>query len=287
MELAEPQGTSGQRLDIRPLWDGFGVEVLGVDLAAADPATQDALVDAFHRAGAMVIRNQTLSAEDQLAFTRRFGELETNTSDEFTYPGHNEIYIISNKEEDGRPIGNWQAGQGWHTDASFQEKPTLCTLLYAVEVPAEGSDTLFADLCAAYDALSDAEKDAYGDLKIKHSLTALRRMQGRPLSEADLALPDVIHPMIRTHPADGRKALWVSTGTVTGVVGMSNPEGLDLIHRLVDFATEERFVHAHKWRVGDLLIWDNRCTLHRGTPFDLTRYQRLVYRTWVKGDRPV
>ncbi len=102
-----------------------------------------------------------------------------------------------------------------------------------------------------------------------------------------MTLPDVIHPMICTHPADGRKALWVSTGTVKGVVGMPNPEGLDLIHRLVDFATQERFVHAHKWRVGDVLIWDNRCTLHRGTPFDLTKYQRLVYRTWVKGQRPV
>ncbi len=279
---------SASDLDIRPMWGGFGVEVLGVDLTTADLETQDALVEVFHRSGTMVIRDQVLTAEQQLAFTRRFGELETNTSADFTYPGHKEIYIISNKEgEDGKQIGNWQAGQGWHTDASYQEKPTMCTMLYAVEVPAEGSDTLFADLCAAYQALTEEEKAAYADLKIHHSLEALRKMQGRALSYADMTLPDVIHPMICTHPADGRKALWVSTGTVKGVVGMPNPEGLDLIHRLVDFATQERFVHAHKWRVGDVLIWDNRCTLHRGTPFDLTKYQRLVYRTWVKGQRPV
>ena len=279
---------SANDLDIRPMWGGFGVEVLGVDLTTADLETQDALVEVFHRSGTMVIRDQTLTAEQQMAFTSRFGELETNTSDLFTYPGHKEIYIISNKEgEDGKQIGNWQAGQGWHTDASYQEKPTMCTMLYAVEVPAEGSDTLFADLCAAYDALTADEKAAYDGLQIHHSLEALRAMQGRKQSYEDLSLPDVIHPMICSHPADGRKALWVSTGTVKGIVDMPNPEGLDLIHRLVDYCTQDRFVHAHKWRVGDVLIWDNRCTLHRGTPFDLNKYQRLVYRTWVKGQRPV
>ncbi len=274
-------------IDIRPLWDGFGMEVLGVDLATADAATQDRVIDVFHRHGAMVVRDQKLTPEQQLAFTRRFGEPEGNPSTEFTFPGHPEIYVISNKVEDGRAIGNWRAGQGWHTDASYRECPTMCTMLYAVEVPGEGSDTLLADLCAAYDALTDAEKEAYDDLKIVHSFRALREMQGgaSPYGEEDIE--DVVHPMIRRHPVDGRKALWVSTGTVRGVVGMPNPEGLELIERLVKFAVQPRFVHAHKWRVGDLLIWDNRCTLHSGTPFDLGKYSRLVYRTWVKGDRPV
>ena len=275
-------------IEIRPLWDGFGVEVLGVDLAKADDATCDRVVDTFHRHGVMVVRDQRLSPEEQLAFTRRFGEPEGNPSTEFTYPGHPEIYIISNKVEDGRPIGNWKAGQGWHTDASYRERPTMCTMLYAVETPAEGADTLLADLCAAYDALTDAEKAAYDGLQIHHSFRALVEMlRGADAPYGPEDIEDVVHPMIRTHPADGRKALWVSTGTVKGVVGMPNPEGLELIERLVAFATQERFVRAHKWRVGDLLIWDNRCTLHTGTPFDLTKYDRLVYRTWVKGDRPV
>jgi len=280
--------TAVAELDIRPLFsDGFGVEVLGVDLASADGSIQDVVVDVFHRHGVMVVRDQTLTPLEQLAFTRRFGEPEGNPDTEFTLPDHPEIYIISNKVENGRPIGNWKAGQGWHTDASYRERPTMCTMLYAVETPPEGADTLLADLCAAYNALTEEEKAAYDTLKIHHSFKALRELQGRasPYGEADL--PDVIHPMIRTHPADGRKALWVSTGTVRGVVGMPNPEGLELIERLVAFATAPRFVHAHKWRVGDLLIWDNRCTLHSGTPFDLNRYSRLVYRTWVKGDRPV
>ncbi len=273
------------RMDIRPLWDGFGVEVLGVDLATADLKTQDKLVETFHLHGAMVIRDQTLTHEQQLAFTRRFGEPETNPSTEFTVPGHQEIYIISNKVENGREIGNWKAGQGWHTDASYRERPAMCTMLYAVEVPETGSDTLLADLCAAYNALTEEEKASYAKLKIHHSLRHHRQAQGRsPYGTEDL--PDVEHPIVRTHPADGRKALFISTGTM-GIVGMPNPEGVDLIQRLVDFATQPRFVHTHKWRVGDVLIWDNRCTLHTGTPFDLETQSRLVYRTWVKGDRPI
>lgn len=274
-------------LDIRPLWDGFGMEVRGVDLASASPEVQDRVVEVFHRHGAMVIRDQRLTPEQQLAFTRRFGEPETNPSNQFTLPGMQEVYVISNKVVDGKVIGNWEAGQGWHTDASYRERPTMCTMLYALEVPAEGSDTLLADLCAAYDALTDEERAAYDELKIVHSFKALREMQGRVSAYGEEDIPDVVHPMVRTHPADGRKALWVSTGTVRGVVGMENPAGIELVERLVAFATQPRFVHAHKWRVGDLLIWDNRCTLHSGTKFDLDKYVRHVHRTWVKGDRPV
>jgi taurine dioxygenase len=163
----------------------------------------------------------------------------------------------------------------------------MCTMLYAVEVPDEGSDTLLADLCGAYNALTDEERAEYDDLELVHSLEALREYQkaGRVPYEGAVS-DEVVHPMVRTHPADSRKALWVSTGTVRGVVGMPNPGGLELVDKLVAFATQDRFVHAHKWRAGDLLIWDNRCTLHSGTPFDMDKYTRLVYRTWVKGDRP-
>ncbi len=115
---------------------------------------------------------------------------------------------------------------------------------------------------------------------------ALMELKGIHLPPDDNRLPDVVHPLVRTHPADGRKALWVSTGTTRGVVGMPNPEGRDVLQELVAFATQERFVYRHKWRVGDVLIWDNRCTLHTGTRFDLSRYQRHVHRTWVKGERP-
>jgi taurine dioxygenase len=273
--------------DVRPLTAGFGVEVSGIDLAASGPRARRAAAEVFNRHGVMVVRDQRLTPEQQLDFTRAFGEPETNQRLEFTLPGLPEVYVLSNKVVDGRRIGDVDAGQGWHTDASYLERPALCTLLHALEVPAEGSDTLLADLCAAWNALS-AERQAQLDgLQVRHSWRALMQLKGIALAEDEDAIPDVVHPLVRRHPADGRKALWVSTGTTRGIVGMDNPAGLDLLDELVAFATQDRFVYRHKWRIGDLLIWDNRCTLHTGTRFDVTRYERLVHRTWVKGERPV
>jgi taurine dioxygenase len=166
----------------------------------------------------------------------------------------------------------------------------MATMLYAVEVPPEGSDTLIADCVAAWQALP-RERQAQLEGKVLHHsyqhFMATREYGARELSEELKAQnPDVFHPLVRTHPADGRKALWPSTGTVIEVVGMPNPEGLDLVQDLVDFITQDRFVYRHKWRVGDLLMWDNRCTLHTGTLFDDTRYMREMHRLWVRGDRP-
>jgi taurine dioxygenase len=111
-------------------------------------------------------------------------------------------------------------------------------------------------------------------------------LRGLDVDPKDDTIPDVVHPLVRSHPADGRKALWVSTGTTRGIVGMPNPQGLELLEELVTFVTQDRFVFRHKWQVGDVLIWDNRCTLHTGTKFDTTKYTRHVHRTWMKGDRP-
>jgi taurine dioxygenase len=275
-----------ETLEVRPLATDFGVEVTGVDLAASGPEAHAAIVDLFNRHGAVVVRGQALTPQAQLAVTRAFGTPETNQRLEFTLPGLPEVYVLSNKVVDGRRIGDVDAGQGWHTDASYLERPALCTLLHALEVPAEGSDTLLADLCAAWNALPPERRSALDGLQVLHSWRALMALKGIVLPPDDDAIPDVVHPLVRRHPADGRRALWVSTGTTRGVVGMDNPAGLDLLRELVDFATQDRFVYRHKWRVGDLLIWDNRCTLHTGTRFDVSRYERLVHRTWVTGDRP-
>jgi taurine dioxygenase len=268
------------------LTDSFGVEVTGVDLASCGPDVHRAIVETFDRHGVMVIRDQVLSPQEQIAFTKAFGAPEDNPRKEFTYPGLPEIYVISNKVVDGKAIGDPTAGQGWHTDSSFLAEPVKCTMLYAMEVPDEGSDTLLADLCAAWNALPPERQAALDGLEVHHSWRALMELKNVYLPPEDNSLPDVIHPMVRVHPADGRKALWVSTGTTRGVVGMPNPQGLDLLEELVAFATQERFVYRHKWHVGDVLIWDNRCTLHTGTPFDLSKYRRHVHRTWVRGVRP-
>ena len=277
-------------LRLRELKPGFGAEILDLDLATAPPEAADQVVQAFHQHGAVVLRDQTLRPEDLLAFVARFGQPEGHTLQDFTLPGFPNIYVLSNREVGGKPIGAHNDGVGWHTDYSYKAEPVMCTMLYALEVPPEGSDTLLADLCAAWDALPPGRQDELDGLVLHHSYRHFmeNREWGRMTlsDEIRAANPDVFHPLVRTHPADGRKALWVSTGTVTEIVGMPNPQGLELIDELVEFATQDQFVYRHKWRVGDVLVWDNRCTLHTGTLYDDTRYFRLMHRLWAKGDQP-
>ena len=274
----------------RPLKPGFGAEILDVDLRYADESTFDGVIHAFHRHGAIVLRGQTMTPAELTAFVARFGEPEDHTLKEFTVPGFPKVYRLSNRVVDGKPIGAHNDGIGWHTDYSYKPKPVMATMLYAVEVPAEGSDTLLADCVAAWNALTPERQAQLDGLVLHHSyqyFMATREYNSRELSdELKAENPDVYHPLIRTHPADGRKALWPSTGTVIEVMGMPNPEGLDLVQELVDFATQDRFVYRHKWRVGDILMWDNRCTLHTGTLFDDTKYIREMHRLWVRGDKP-
>jgi taurine dioxygenase len=278
-------------LRTRPLKPGFGAEILDVDLAGASPADLGQVAETFHRHGAILLRGQSLAPADLVRFARAFGEPEGHTLKDHTLPGYPEIYILSNRVVDGRPIGAHNDGIGWHTDYSYKAQPVMATMLYAVEVPPEGSDTLLADQCAAWDALPPERQAALDGLVLHHSyqhFMATRDFGERLiLNEAQRAEnPDVFHPLIRTHPADGRKAIWVSTGTVTEIVGLPREEGLALIDELVAFVTQERFVFRHQWRVGDILMWDNRCTLHTGTLYDDAQYFRLMHRLWVKGDRP-
>jgi taurine dioxygenase len=278
------------RPPIREMKPGFGAIVEGIDFPTATDDQKAMIVDAFQHHGAICLRDQSMSPDDLLDFVRLFGEPEGHTLKQFTLPGYPNIYILSNKVVDGRAIGAHNDGVGWHTDYSYKAEPVMSTMLYAVEVPPEGADTLLADCVAAYEALPDARKAQLDGLKLHHSYQHFmenREYGAMKLSEEIKAeTPDVIHPLIRTHPADGRKALWVSTGTVKEVVGMPVEDGLALVDELVDWATQERFVYTHKWRVGDVLMWDNRCTLHTGTLYDDKKYDRLMHRLWAKGDRP-
>ena len=278
-------------LTITELKPGFGAEISGLDLATADEVRLEAVVEVFNLHGAILLRDQSLSPDGLVKFISRFNEPEGHTQKQFTLPGHPYVYILSNKVVDGKPIGAHNDGVGWHTDYSYKALPVMCTMLYAVEVPPEGSDTLLADLCAAYDALPPEQQQKLDPLVLHHSYQYFMetREYGRMTLSAELKAenPDVFHPLIRVHPANGRRALWPSTGTVKEVVGMPNPEGLQLIDGLVEFATQDRFVYRHKWQVGDVLVWDNRCTLHTGTLYDDTKYDRLMHRLWAKGDKPI
>ncbi|WP_227003402.1 TauD/TfdA dioxygenase family protein [Kozakia baliensis] len=269
---------------------GFGAEIIGLDIATADDATLDEVVDAFNRHGALLLRGQKLDPADLMRFIRRVGTPEGHTIKDFTLPGFEEIYVLSNRIENGRPIGAHNDGVGWHTDYSYKEEPVMSTMLYAVEVPVEGSDTLIADGVAAYEALPAERRKALEKLRLHHSyrhFMETREHQRRELTPEQIRdNPDVVHPLIRVHPKDGRRALWPSTGTVTEISGQDDPKDLSILDELVEFMTGEEFVYRHKWQVGDLLMWDNRCTLHTGTLFDDKKYIRTMHRLWVKGDRP-
>lgn len=273
-----------------PLKGQFGSLISGVDLAKAPQEDIDQVVERFETSGALVVRGQSLEPDDLKRFLRNFGPLERHTLQQYTLPHHPEIFILSNIEENGKPIGAHNDGVGWHTDYSYKEEPVKCTMLYAVQVPDEGSDTLLADCCAAYDALAAEKRAQLEPLKLHHSYKFFmenREHGAMKLSpELERENPDVVHPLIRTHPANGRKALWPSTGTVKDVIGMDTAEGLKLLNELIAFVTQDQFVYRHKWQVGDLLLWDNRCTLHTGTLFDDQKYKRLMHRLWAQGDKP-
>jgi taurine dioxygenase len=279
---------SATKLRTRPLKDGFGAEILDVDVTRADPQTLRDLVTEFHHHGAIVLRGQNLDPPAQLAFTNLFGPpAETQRNKEYTLADYPEIYLISNRVVNGRHIGDYAAGLNWHTDLSYSARPALCTILHALEVPDEGSDTMLADLCAAWKALPKEKQEAIDDLVVHYSFAQHMERRGQPLTpEQKLDHPDVFHPLVCRHPADGRKVLWVSPSPM-GVVGMPSPAGQGLLVELTKYVTQERFVYRHKWQVGDILVWDNRCTLHSGSPFDKQKYIRLVHRTWVRGNAPV
>jgi taurine dioxygenase len=276
-------------LATRPLTPTFGVEILGVDVTKADAATLEAITQALFEQGVIVLKNQTLDAADQVRFTELFGQPEDNARKEYTVPGQPKVYVISNKIVDGKKIGEPNAGLNWHTDFTYAIRPALCTILHAIEAPAEGSDTLVADLAAAWEALPEERRQAVRGKMIEHSFAYLAEQRGRPTThEHGDTIPDSVnHPMVRKLPENGRESLWISYGTARRVVDMPNPEGQDLIHQLIQFSTQEQFVYRHKWERGDLLMWDNRRSLHTGTPFDADKYIRHVHRTWVRGEAPV
>ena len=291
--MTEVATSTPSTMDIRvkELMPGFGAEVTGIDVAMADDRQQGELVDLFHKHGALLMRGQSMSPDDLMRFISKFGEPEDHTHTQFTLPGFPKIYILSNhKDENGNPIGAHFDGIGWHTDYSYKEEPVMSTMLYAVEVPDEGGDTLLADLCAAYNALPEQRRKEIDPLVVHHSykhFLTTRQYGKKKITDQLLAEnPDVFHPLVRTHPADGRRALWVSTGTVKGIMGLPNDAAMELIDELAAFVTQEQFVYRHKWQPGDLLTWDNRCTLHTGSLFDDEKHFRLTHRLWVRGDKP-
>jgi len=292
-EAVAPGGTSmAWPFDIRALSDPMGAEIVDLDLSEPiDDAMRDAILMALNRFKLLVFRHQDLSKDAQLAFTRRFGEIEPHVNRDFRSAGAPEVHPVNNLDENQRPsrdiknIGNYS----WHTDKSYMARPSLATLLYAVQLPPKGGDTEFADMQAAYDALPEVRKRELEGLRVVHSWERSRQKSGsKPATEAEKQdAPPVVHPLVRTHPATRRKGLYIGNHT-SHVEGRSVAEGEALIDELQAFATQAQFIYRHRWQPGDLVMWDNRCLLHRALPnFEMERYARVLNRTVVRGDIPV
>ena len=286
----------------------FAAEVGGVDLVAdmTDSRTE-ALRQAFDEHSVLVFRHQQIDDDQQIAFSRRFGPMETDhyrfvgpalspfaTSRSRSSAG---VSDVSNVDHDGNIIPPDDArmvlathNQLWHTDSSFKPVPALASLLFAIEVPPERGETEFACLRAAYEALDENRKDELEDLVAEHSIVYSRSLLGSgsilAYSEEEAARPPPVqHPVVRTNPVNGRKALYLGKHA-SHIVGRPVEEGRALLTELQEFATQPEFVYQHKWRRGDLVMWDNRCVLHRGRPFDAARHRRVMRRTTVAGARP-
>jgi alpha-ketoglutarate-dependent 2,4-dichlorophenoxyacetate dioxygenase len=279
-------------IEVRQLHPLFVGEVSGVDLAAPlTPEIVRALNEAVDRYAVLVFHGQRLDDDRLLALGRIFGEVEPPRNHRVVKRlKHAELADISNLDaanklrtrDDHRrldALGN----QLWHSDASFREVPGALSMLFAHVVPPTGGETEFCDLRAAYDALPDDMKARIESLRAEHSIFHSRGQLGHTdytQAERD-ALPSVVHKLVRTHPGSKRKSLYMGSHA-SHIVGWPMPDGRLLLRDLTEHATERRFVHRHSWRVGDLVVWDNRCTLHRGRPYDDATYPRDLRRVTTK-----
>jgi len=283
-------------IDVKPLSRNFAASITGVDLTRSIPA--DVLTEveaAINQYGVLVFPDQAITDEQQIAFSRLLGPLEIApyfVGEKRRRLQHRELEDISNLDPDGNQLalddlrrlynlGN----QLWHTDSSFKHKPARFSMLSARTIPDEGGETEFADMRAAYDALPDEMQRRIEGLIAEHSIFHSRSRIGFTDFNPDVAqaLPPVQQVMVRTHPGSGRKTLYLASHA-SHVIGWPIETGRKLIEDLLDFATQPQFVYQHRWQVGDLVMWDNRCTMHRGRPYDEAKYRRDMHRTTVSDE---
>jgi len=282
-------------LQTRPLQSCFGVELVGVDVRKVDEAMFAEIVAAFEEHSVLLFRGQQIGDEEQIAFTRRFGPLETTirTINSVAKVAPEISYLANVDAEDqliprGDKRNLFNAGnQMWHSDSSFKRVPAHASLLAAREVPPEGGETEFASMRVGYERLPEATKQFLEGKVAIHSFVYSRGLVSDGLMPPDHAaqVPPVPQALVRANPRNGRKAFFVGSHACE-IVGMPTDEARALLRRLLDLATEPDVVYTHRWRPGDMVMWDNRCVLHRGRPWDETIYRRVMHRTTVAGDGP-
>jgi taurine dioxygenase len=284
---------SNTALEIRPFAAPLGAEILHLDLSQALRREDFERIHRTHLDHHLVVfRDQRITPDQQIDFSRRFGPLQIHVLHQFQLPQYPEVLIVSNIKENGQPIGLGDAGHFWHSDLSYKAVPSLGSMLHAQELPAEGGDTLFANMHLAWDRLPAELKRAVEGKQAEHSyLAQYAELQRRSPWRPDLTpeqieqVKPVAHPIVRTHPETGRKALFVSEHFTTRIVGLPEAESRGLLDRLFAHSVQPEHVYRHQWQPHDLVFWDNRSLMHLagGTPDD---QRRKMYRTTIEGNAP-
>jgi alpha-ketoglutarate-dependent 2,4-dichlorophenoxyacetate dioxygenase len=280
---------------VKPLHPTFGCEIAGITLEqAVSPALFARVYEAFLDYELILFRDVDLPPATQVAFARNFGEVQIHVLDQYHgFKQHPEIYMLSNKGPDGKPSGK-HPDRGtlyWHTDGSWRERTGQATMMYSEELPppGEGGETQFADMYAGYEILpADIKKRIEGRRAIHNFTFSRKRRHGEePLTAKQSAeVPPVAHPIVRTHPETGRKAIFLGDHAES-IEGMPYEEGRALIEEINVLTTPPSNVYSHVWNPRECMVWDNRCLLHRATGFDESRYIRVMRRCTIVGDKPV
>jgi taurine dioxygenase len=269
---------------VSPLSSALGAEIKGIDLRnPIDASLKQKFLDIWHRHLVVLLRNQVLDEDDQVRFAETFGTPARNSSGRTFSTKHPCVMLVSNIREDGKPIGALPDGEmHFHTDQCHQAIPAKATVLYAIEVPSKGGDTLFANAYTAYETLPDEIKQRLAGRRALNAYTSDSTLRSASYEDATASC---WHPIVRTHPVTGRKALYANRLMTREIEGLSRQESDALLSMIFDHQEQPRFVYEHVWRVGDILMWDNRCTLHARTDFSAGE-RRLLRRVAILGEKP-
>jgi taurine dioxygenase len=286
-QTQEAQGLSALRM--KPLSPALGAELRGVDLSQPlDDATFEAIRNYWYEHGVLCIPGQRLEEMDQVRFAERFGELPTTQGEYAISKSHPAIMYVTNEKEDGKYIGALPDGEMYfHSDMCYVERPSMATLLYAMVIPSEGGNTLFANMYKAYETLPEQTRQRLEGLKAVNGYepgTSAPMAAMRTRSQPSPTARTYAHPVVCTHPATGKKALYVNRLMTEYIVGMPREESNALLESLFDHQEQRQFIYEHRWTVGDLIMWDNRCILHARGDFNANELRKLR-RVTVKGDK--
>jgi taurine dioxygenase len=277
-------------IEVRPLDAAYGARIFGL-AGLPDDRQRAAIQAALDQYGVVAIDGQDFDRGALVAFTRQFGEPVRHQVAEYLAGDNPEVMILSNNfDADGKRLGAPNNGIFWHSDQIHQAIPVTYTLLYGHEVPRDGGDTLFSDMRAAHDALPARIREKLAGRDVVHSFRASYEknyIEAEPLTPERLAAnPDVRHPALRTHPATGRKSIYIDPDSAIAVDGLAKDESDAVLAFVFEFLERPEFVYRHRWKRGDLVVWDNRCLMHRATGYDDTTERRIMWRTQTKGIAP-